>query len=174
MNDDKHKIIQELLKEVFDNVNNWLTHAEAKNAALIAFNVACLSIIWDMKDISKVKFLLYIICIGMLLSTVMALISFIPRMGKGVKNNGGHSEHDNLLFYMDIGKYCKEDYIKAVFKQYAYVDILDTQVQKIEKDLSDEITYNATVVIRKYKWFWRAATIDIVILVMLMVMIVVA
>ena len=29
MNDDSHKIVQELLKEIFNNVNNWLTHAEA-------------------------------------------------------------------------------------------------------------------------------------------------
>lgn len=37
--------------------------------AVIAFNVACLSIIWDMKGIINVKFLFYIICKGMLLSS---------------------------------------------------------------------------------------------------------
>ena len=39
MNDDKHKAVQELLKEIFKNVNDWLIFMEAKNAALIAFNV---------------------------------------------------------------------------------------------------------------------------------------
>lgn len=57
MNDDIHKTVQNLLKNIFDNVNNWLTHAEAKNAAIVAFNIACLSFIGGMKDIENVKIL---------------------------------------------------------------------------------------------------------------------
>lgn len=61
MNDDKHKIVQDLLKNIFDNVNNWLTHAETKNAAIVAFNVACLSFVGSMKNIESVK-ILYCVC----------------------------------------------------------------------------------------------------------------
>ena len=43
MTDDEHKFVYELLKNIFSNLNNWLTFAEAKNAAIIAFNIACLS-----------------------------------------------------------------------------------------------------------------------------------
>ena len=38
-----------------------------------------------MKDVNEVKVLVYFICIGMVLSTIMALISFYPKMGKKMK-----------------------------------------------------------------------------------------
>lgn len=174
MNDQNHKIVQDLLKDIFDNVNNWLTHAEAKNAALVAFNIACLSFISDMKDMVNVEILYYIVCVGMLLSTILALISFFPKMGKETKDQSKHSDRDNLIFYMDIAKYNKEQYIKAVFKQYVKTDILDTEVQKIETDFAEEITYNATVVIRKYKWFNYAIKTEILMLVVLVITLIVA
>ncbi len=174
MNDDSHKIVQELLKEIFNNVNNWLTHAEAKNAAIIAFNVACLSFIWGMKDIAAIKILIYIICSGMLLSTIMALISFFPKTGKETKGQGTRGDQDNLIFYMDIAKYNKEQYIKAIFKQYMKIDILESDIQKIEKDFSAEITYNANIVIRKYKWFSYAMKTDIFVLILLLIAVIMA
>lgn len=174
MNDDKHKIVQDLLKNIFDNVNNWLTHAEAKNAAIVAFNIACLSFVGSMKNIESVKILYYTMSIGMLLSTIMALISFFPKMGKETSNQSGHSDYDNLLFYVDIAKYDKEQYIKAIFKQYAKIDILDADIQKIEKDFSAEITYNATVVIRKYKWFNYAIKTEIFVLIILVIITIIA
>ena len=136
MNEDKHKIIQELLKEIFNNINTWLAHAEAKNAAIIAFNITCLSFIWNMKDIDKIRTFFYIICIGMLLSTIIALISFFPQLDKKNKSKNPYPENDNLIFYKDIAKYCQEEYIKAIFKQYVQIDIPDTEIQKIERDFS--------------------------------------
>lgn len=174
MNDNEHERVQELLKEIFNNVNSWLTHAEAKNAAIIALNITCLSFVWDMKNIDGVKILFYIVDIGMVISIIMALISFFPQIGKETKNQGEHSDYDNLIFYVDIAKYNKEEYIKAVFKQYAKVDILDAEIQKIEKDFSAEITYNATTVIRKHKWFNYAVKIEIIMLVILAVAMVIA
>jgi len=174
MNDDKHEMIQDLLRGIFNNVNNWLTHAEAKNAALVAFNVACLSFLWDMNITTAIKILYYIVCAGMLISTILALISFFPKMGKETKDQSAHSDHDNLIFYVDIAKYNKEQYIKAIFKQYAKMDILDTEVQKIEMDFAEEITYNATVVIRKYKWFNYAIKTEILMLVILVITLIVA
>ena len=35
-------------------------------------------------------------------------------MGKGVKDQGGHSIHDNLIFYVDIARYDKKEYINQV------------------------------------------------------------
>lgn len=39
MNDNS---IVEMLETIFSNVNSWLNFAEAKNAALMAFNIAML------------------------------------------------------------------------------------------------------------------------------------
>ena len=51
--------------------------------------------------------------------------------------------------------------MKAVFRQYTQINIPDAEIQKLEMDLSDEITYNAEIVIRKYKFFGYAVKIDI-------------
>ena len=68
----------------------------------------------------------------------------------------------------------KKEYIKAVFKQYAQVDISEGEIQKIEDDLSEEITYNATVAVRKYKWFNYAIKTEILILGILVMVMVIA
>ncbi len=115
MNDPNHKIIQDLLKDIFGNVNNWLVHVEAKNAALVAFNIACLSFVSDIKDTVNVDILYYIVCAGMLLSTVLALISFFPKMGKETKDQSGHSDRDNLIFYMDMLNIIRNNTLKQYF-----------------------------------------------------------
>lgn len=53
-------------------------------------------------------------------------------------------------------------------------DILDTEIQKIEKDFAEEITYNAAVVVRKYKWFNYALKTEILMLVVLVITLIVA
>ncbi len=161
MNDEAHIKVQGLLKEIFNNVNSWLTHAEAKNGAIIAFNIACLSFLWGMKGNHGAKVLNGFSCIIILSSTIMALISFFPKTDKSIVGRGGHAPEDNLIFYKDIVKYNKEDYVKAVFLQYTQINIPDAEIQKLEMDLSDEITYNAEIVIRKYKFFGYAVKIDI-------------
>ncbi len=119
MNDEAHIKVQGLLKEIFNNVNSWLTHAEAKNGAIIAFNIACLSFLWGMKGNHGAKVLNGFSCIIILSSTIMALISFFPKTDKSIVGRGGHAPEDNLIFYKDIVKYNKEDYVKAVFLQYS-------------------------------------------------------
>ena len=174
MTDEKHTTMQEQLKEIFDNVNNWVTFAEAKNAAIIAFNVACISCIWDIEGITEIKILPYIWGLGIIVSTIMALISFVPQTGKGISDNEKQSDSDNLLFFKDIAKYSKKAYLKQIFKQYANLELSDSDIRKLEEDLADEITYNASIAIRKYKWFNRALAMDILMLVVLAIMIIIA
>lgn len=96
MNDEAHRMVQGLLKEIFNNVNSWLTHAEAKNGAIIAFNIACLSFLWSMEGNHGAKVLNGFSCIIILLSTIMALISFFPKTDKSIVGRGGHAPEDNL------------------------------------------------------------------------------
>lgn len=46
MNDNS---IVEMLETIFSNVNSWLNFAEAKNAALMAFNIAMLAVTWGVQ-----------------------------------------------------------------------------------------------------------------------------
>ena len=174
MNQEEHEKVQELLQGIFDNINNWLVFAEAKNAAIIAFNIACFSILFGIKEYADAGILFYIVCVGMVISSMLALISFLPQMGKYAKNTKGHSVCDNLLFYKDIAGYGGTEYFKAVIKQYYKKDILDSEILKLEKDLSDEITYNATVIERKYRWFGYALKVELGMLILLIAMIIIA
>ena len=47
---------RELLQWIFNNTNNWLHFAEAKNAAMIAFNVAMAAFLAEM-DMPRGKYL---------------------------------------------------------------------------------------------------------------------
>ena len=47
MNDNS---IVEMLETIFSNVNSWLNFAEAKNAALMAFNIAMLAVTWGSTE----------------------------------------------------------------------------------------------------------------------------
>ncbi len=169
MNDDKHKAVQELLKEIFKNVNDWLIFMEAKNAALIAFNVACMAVICNVTLSSEGKIVFYIVCIGIIISTIMALISFMSKTNKNILNKGNPYESDNLIFYKDIAKYDKKEYIKKIFKQYEKINIPYNEILKLEEDFAEEIIYNSNIVIRKDKWFNYALKIEFVILPMLII-----
>lgn len=163
MDENQHKIVQEQLLQMFNNVNNWLVFAEAKNAAIIAFNIACLTFICSVNWFDKFK-ICYLVFFGMLVSTIIALISFFPQTGKQTKNEGYNYNSDNLIFFNDIAKYGKEEYLKAVFRTYAQVNISNDEILKIENDLADAITCNAVITTKKYKLFKVALIIEILML----------
>ena len=77
-----NKELDELLEKNFSNVNSWLNFAEAKNAANIAFVVACIAAIFSLEDKNV---LLYIICIILIISGICSLVFFLPRLGYGIR-----------------------------------------------------------------------------------------
>lgn len=172
-NNEAHEAVQKILKEVFDNVNNWLLFAEAKNAAIIVFNIACISIIWNEKWLNKDSILLYIACIGMLISTIVALISFIPQTEKNNSNKSDQT-NNNLIFYKDISKYSKKEYIKELFKLYLKTNIEDEEITKLEEDFAEEIVYNSSICVKKFKYFNASLKIEIIMLLILVFMVIIA
>ena len=81
MNDNS---IVEMLETIFSNVNSWLNFAEAKNAANIAFVIACIAAIFSLQNMNII---LYIVCIFLIASGIGSLISFLPRLGNKVNKN---------------------------------------------------------------------------------------
>jgi hypothetical protein len=107
----------DVLKDIFENVNNWLKFAEAKNATLIAGNG--LLIFGVLKTIHELKidnYLLWYIyfCLALFsLSLVIALISFIPKVKiPTFLLNSNIETNDNLLFYGHILKYNEKTLLK--------------------------------------------------------------
>ena len=78
------KDLDELLEKNFSNVNSWLNFAEAKNAANIAFVIACIAAIFSLQNMNII---LYIVCIFLIASGIGSLISFLPRLGNKVNKN---------------------------------------------------------------------------------------
>ena len=165
MNDNS---IVEMLETIFSNVNSWLNFAEAKNAALMAFNIAMLAVTWGSTENAGKNILFYGVNLAIVISTIIALKSFKPDKGKCKKEN------DNLLFYEDIAKYSKESYLIALYKKYQDTVKTEDELLKREIDYADEITYNAKIIVQKYKCFKNAWYVDFIGLVGIAVLILAA
>jgi len=100
----------DVLKDIFENVNNWLKFAEAKNATLVAGNgLLIFGVLKTIHDLKIDNYLLWYIyfCLALFsLSLVIALISFIPKIRiPTFLLNSDIETSDNLLFYGHILKY---------------------------------------------------------------------
>lgn len=98
------------LKDIFENVNNWLKFAEAKNATLVAGNgLLIFGILKTIHEVDINIYLLYYIYFCLILfslSLVISLISFIPKVKiPTFLLNSDIETSDNLLFYGHILKY---------------------------------------------------------------------
>lgn len=82
--------------------------------------------------------------------------------------------YDNLLFYEDIAKYSKESYLIALYKKYQDTVKTEDELLKREIDYADEITYNAKIIVQKYKCFKNAWYVDFIGLVGIAVLILAA
>lgn len=171
------KDLDELLEKSFSNVNSWLNFAEAKNAANIAFVIACIAAIFSLQ---KMNIILYIVCIFLIASGIGSLISFLPRLGDKVRKNCFvffrnkklRANGDNLLFFENIKEYSGDAYIKQVSK--AYFGENKYNPTKYQIDLSNEIVYNSDIVSRKYKFFKMAVCLDIIAFFLLAVSVILA
>jgi hypothetical protein len=145
---------EEQLYRVFNNVNDWLKFAEAKNAMIIAFNSASIYGITQLFDLEYVKnsgtltnYLIFVIIV-LVFSTIFSLISFAPRV-KIIKG-GWYAPSDipNVLFFEYLKTKTKEEIIKEI-TGVSNVNSYTT----IEKDIAEQIKQNSIVASRKYSYF---------------------
>jgi hypothetical protein len=147
-------IHEEQLYKIFNNVNDWLKFAEAKNAMIIAFNSASIYGITQTFNIDCIKnstFLtnyLFFVIILLVFSTICSLISFAPRV-KIIK--GGYyapGNIPNVLFFEYLKTKTNIQIIKEV------TGVLDEETfTTIEKDIAEQIKQNSIVASRKYSYF---------------------
>ena len=104
-----------LLADTLKITIDWVKFSEAKNAALIGFNVAA---IVGIERISDHLWLWYkiLVLLFLALSAIVALSSVIPRVGWpiGARGYGTDISHFNLLFYGDVGRLSVDDYLAAL------------------------------------------------------------
>ena len=148
--------MEEKLKFIFNNVNDLLKFAEAKNGVIIAFNGAVIFQLFEIiKDInsSNIYFICLIVLIGFwILSFIIALISFFPIINNTLfsRKNKRKANKDNLIFYGDIAKYKEEEYLQALSSSFKAEDYSCTN---FEKNCANQIIINSRIALNKFKCF---------------------
>lgn len=154
--------IQELetfFEKQLERTNSWLSFAEAKNAALIAFNIAIIAFLADFQKayplLSTIAMLFFII------SCMICLYSFLPQTPNRPQKFKNAKDPDNLVFWKDIAYVENEDkYIEFVTARYFPSITLKEYNNKLCIDLASEIVINSRIALTKYNCFTTALRID--------------
>ena len=163
-----------LLQQIFENVNNWLHFAEAKNAALIAFNIALLAVIVESNWAEAYILLFSIIVIGLLLSTIFAILSFKP-INKILEKVDNINLEENLLHFAYIASLEQEEYIRKLYDHYWGESNKDVNnVPKLEIDYCHEIIANSRITIRKQRYFRYSFYIIVFVIIAIAVLVICA
>lgn len=150
--------MDEKLKDIFSNINDWLKFAEAKSATLIACNGALIfgiSRIISSFDL-KGGYLLYLLLVSVLciLSIAICFLSIIPSLSMPWdKKPSGISDKDNLMYFSDIAKYTPLAYLNALKDKLELDDSVFTGYQR---DLSNQIIINSVIADKKYRAFQKS------------------
>jgi len=139
------------LKDIFDNVNEWLKFAEAKHAGLIALNsgifFGTLTLYKDYKDTIPGPLILFSFFF-IIASFVTSFISLFPRDDREIEKKK-RPKKANLFFSGDLAMFDKND-LKAELLKQANVD---HSFDGLEDDLIHQIIINATIATKKYRLF---------------------
>lgn len=146
------------LWRIFDNVNSWLKYAENKNAYVLAFIGAQVTLIKFLDFQTNWRLISSFVFLG--LCFLMCIISFFPKtiISSWVynlpKSHQKPSEKDNLLFYGHIVKYSIDQYVDKMSKYLKH----DIRGDKYFEDLCAQIVINAGIASAKFdmfkKCFW--------------------
>ncbi|OCQ92094.1 hypothetical protein BCD64_20065 [Nostoc sp. MBR 210] len=155
---------------IFQNVNEWLKFAEAKNAILLAFSGA--GITATITLLATVEKLPNSLRIGLLLTTsllcISALIcslSFIPKTNLErllwvqtmPERNSTFAirDTDNFYFFGDLQKYNSQRLLEAL-NNYYFDNTMLEPFKKEYKDIASQITINSRITFLKFRIFTYA------------------
>ncbi len=148
--------MRDTLKDIFDNVNSWLKFAEAKNGAIIALNATFIFGILKLNIISTsekniLDYYLFIAIFMLLVSIIVALLSFIPRLSDTYIKFKEPMDNDNLLYFGDIAKYTD---IKYKEKIQIFIQLNGSEgSDKLNEYYIKQIIINSKITFIKFKQF---------------------
>lgn len=161
MPDSFHCELEAFFEKQLERTNYWLSFAEAKNAALIAFNVAAIAFIAEFQKnfpmFSTVIMILFVV------SCIICLVSFFPKAYNRPKMLKTNEQSDNLVFWNDIAMIKDEErYIELVIDRYFSGKNLNREPNKLCYDLASEIVINSRIARSKYNCFKNALKVDVI------------
>ncbi len=151
--------MEERLKSVFDNVNEWLKFAEKKNAALIAFDSAvAFGVIGILKDVEGlprwIDWYLGFLVVLLLLGTIFSLLSFLPQLRvPWIFPRSRRDKRDSLLYFGHIAWHTPDSYIEALAQA---TNKRTKEPAPVEKLYAEQIVRNSQIALNKYLWFSAA------------------
>lgn len=148
------------LKDIFDNVNEWLKFAEAKHAGLIVLNsgvvFGILSVYKDYQPTIPTWIVLTtFLFIG--ISLIYSFASLFPRTDRKIEN-GKKPKKTNLYFAGDLSQFNKDGLKKELIKQFGQQHEFDG----LEDDLVQQVIVNSFIATRKYRLFKGALIFTII------------
>lgn len=147
------ELVEGRLWSIFENINSWLKYAEGKNAYILAFIGAEITLLNFLNV--QYDFWLGASFVFLGLCFFICLISFFPKTAIPgwlyyfVKSKQLPSDFDNLLFYGDIAKYSIKGYIKKLSEWFNY----KIEDDKYLENLCGQILINAGIASEKFKIF---------------------
>jgi len=147
--------MRDILKDIFDNVNNWLKFAEAKNGAIIALNATVIFGILKLGVINVngnniLNYYLYVAVFMLILSITIALLSFVPRLTHPYIQFKKPLDKDNLLYFGDIAKYTPYKYEERLNLS---ITINDENNSTLNVYYINQIVINSKITFIKFKQF---------------------
>lgn len=167
----KNEVYTKLIA-IFQNVNEWLKFAEAKNAVLLAFSGA--GVTATITLLATVQNLPNSLSVGLLITTSLLCIcallcsySFFPKtdLERILSKNKRTSENpnlkktykDNLYYFGDLQKYSSTELLNALnifyFQGKLGSSDINPRYDREWEDLATQITVNAKITCRKLKLF---------------------
>jgi len=170
------KSIDEQLKFIFTNINDWLKFAEAKNGILIAFNGATIFGLlqsWESLNETVIPLVQYWFIPLLIISSIVSFSSFIPFLDivevltttKKTKKKGSSDDEKidintiNVYYYGNIKDISPDDYLKTIYILNKME--LTPQVNKMELDLVKQIIVNSRIAWKKYTAFKWAGVLTL-------------
>jgi Family of unknown function (DUF5706) len=159
----------EKLRVIFQNVNEWLKFAEAKNAVLLAFSGTAMTA--TLAVLATVQNLPNSLRVGLLGATVLLCVcaffcawSFLPKtnLEKILWSRSNSFQamkpqvEDNLYYFGHLRKYNSATLLDSVNQGYLN-GAASLPYGKEAQDLASQIVVNASIAFRKYQFFTYGA-----------------
>jgi Family of unknown function (DUF5706) len=154
------------LFSLFQNVNDWLKFAEAKNAVLLAFAgagmTATLTVLVSAQNLpNSLRWGLITATILLCICAFLCTISFLPKtnLDKILRSRGRslHSEQpqpeDNLYFFGHLRKYEAPALLKKLHDSYLPKDSIPEPYSREAEDLAAQVIINSRVAFAKFQIF---------------------
>jgi hypothetical protein len=168
--------LSEKLYVIFQNVNDWLKFAEAKNAVLVAFAgtgmTATLTLLATVQNMpNSLRFGLLVATALLCACSFICTLSFLPKTNLEkllwLKNNSFQAmkpqADDNLYYFGHLRKYDTITLLDSLNQYYLNNSSpLNSSYSKEAQDLAAQIVINSSIAFRKYQLFTCASFLLIV------------